>query len=150
MFDCFDGTLLKYFRDATAITADPPEKPSRTIAEIIDDIWANRDRDYNVRCLVKRLQRIEKEMALEARDMFAAYIPEGDMGRFAADLPAKIRNDFTATMQLLRNPAFQELLVELPSPRQDVRPGDRERGRGVVRVPHPRAARARTSSPKTT
>lgn len=114
VFDCFDGTLLKYFRDATAITADPPEKPSRTIAEIIDDIWANRDRDYNVRCLVKRLQRIEKEMALEAREMFAAYIPDGDMRRFAAGLPAKIRNDFTATMQLLRTPAFQELLMDYP------------------------------------
>jgi type I restriction enzyme, R subunit len=98
VFDCFDGTLLKYFRDATAITADPPERPSRTIAEIIEDIWANRDRDYNVRCLVKRLQRIEKEMTPEARDLFAAYIPNGDMGRFASDLPAKIRNDFTATM----------------------------------------------------
>lgn len=114
VFDCFDGTLLEYFRDATAITADPPEKPSRTIAEIIDDIWANRDRDYNVRCLVKRLQRIEKEMALEAREMFAAYIANGDMGRFAAGLPAKIRSDFTATMQLLRTPAFQELLTDYP------------------------------------
>ena len=122
VFDCFDGTLLKYFRDATAITADPPEKPSRTIAEIIDDVWANRDRDYNVRCLVKRLQRIEKEMAAEARDMFAAYIPDGDMGRFAACLPAKIRNDFTATMQLLRTPALQELLVDYPRrPRTFVR-----------------------------
>lgn len=114
VFDCFDGTLLKYFRDATAITADPPERPSRTIVEIIDDIWANRDRDYNVRCLVKRLQRIEKEMALDAREMFAAYILNGDMGRFAAELPAKIRNDFMATMQLLRNSAFQEILINYP------------------------------------
>src|SRR4029078_6195958 len=66
VFDCFDGTLLKYFRKATAITAEPPEKPTRTIAEIIEDIWANRDRDYNIRCLVRRLQRIDKEMAGDA------------------------------------------------------------------------------------
>lgn len=114
VFDCFDGTLLKYFRESTAITADPPEKPSRTIQEIIDDIWANRDRDYNVRCLVRRLQRIEKEMAAEARDLFAAWIPEGDVGRFAAGLPAQLHADFTGTMKLLRNPAFQELLVRYP------------------------------------
>jgi type I restriction enzyme, R subunit len=81
---------------------------------LIFAVWANRDRDYNVRCLAKRLQRIEKEMAAEAREVFAAYIPGGDTGRFAAGLPAQIRTDFTATMQLLRNPAFQELLVNFP------------------------------------
>src|SRR5207245_7241243 len=47
VFDCFDGTLLAYFRTATAITAEPPDKPVRTIAEIIDDVWTNRDRAYN-------------------------------------------------------------------------------------------------------
>src|SRR5690606_22519388 len=50
VFDCFDGTLLQYFREASAFTRDPPDKPSRTIKQIIDDIWQNRDRDYNVRC----------------------------------------------------------------------------------------------------
>jgi type I restriction enzyme, R subunit len=56
VFDCFDGTLLEYFKTATAITAEPPERETRTIAEIIEDVWNNRDRDYNVRRLVKRLQ----------------------------------------------------------------------------------------------
>lgn len=115
VFDCFDGTLLKYFREATAITADPPEKPARTIIEIIDDIWANRDRAYNVRCLVKRLQRIEKEMAPEARDKFAAFgIKDGDMGKFAADLPARLSKDFMGAMTLLRNKDFQHLLLNYP------------------------------------
>ena len=79
VFDCFDGTLLEYFRKATGITAEMPAQPSRTIAEIIEDIWQNRDRDYNTRCLVKRLQRIDKEMSGEAREMFAAFIPHGDL-----------------------------------------------------------------------
>jgi len=114
VFDCFDGTLLEYFRQSTAITADPPEKPARTVKEIIDDIWANRDRDYNIRCLVKRLRRIEKEMAPEARDLFAAWILDGDVGRFAAGLPARLRTDFMQTMKFLRNDAFQELLVNYP------------------------------------
>jgi type I restriction enzyme R subunit len=115
VFDCFDGTLLAYFRNSTGLTADPPEKPSRTIQEIIDDIWANRDRDYNVRCLVKRLQRIEKEMAGEARELFAAFgIEEGNVGRYAAQLPAALRRDFTGAMRLLRDEKFQELLVRYP------------------------------------
>jgi type I restriction enzyme R subunit len=119
VFDCFGGTLLQYFRSATAITADPPEKPTRTIAEIIEDIWDNRDRAYNVRCLVKRLQRIDKEMAPEAREMFAGFgIADGDIGRYARELPRNLEKDFTSAMKLLRDKDFQRLLVEYPSRRR--------------------------------
>jgi len=114
VFDCFDGTLLEYFRQSTAITAEPPDKPGRSISEIIEDIWANRDRQYNIRCLVKRLQRIDKEMAAEARDQFARFIPDGDMARFARDLPARFSADFTGVMKLLRDKAFQELIQTYP------------------------------------
>jgi type I restriction enzyme R subunit len=115
VFDCFGGTLLQYFRSATAITADPPEKPTRTIAAIIDDVWANRDRDYNVRCLVKRLQRIDKEMAPEAREHFAGFgIADGDIRHYARELPGNLEKDFTGAMKLLRDKDFQRLLVEYP------------------------------------
>jgi type I restriction enzyme R subunit len=118
VFDCFDGTLIEYFRKATPITAEPPEKESRTIAQIIEDIWANRDREFNVRCLVKRLQRIDKQMSGEARDLFAAYLPAGDVAKFAVSLPRRIREDFTDTMALLRNKDFQDLLVNYPRPKR--------------------------------
>lgn len=111
VFDCFDGTLLEYFKSATAITADPPQRETRSITEIIEDIWNNRDRDYNIRRLVKRLQRIEKEMSGEARDMFARYIEGGDLGRYASELPRKLTQAFTDTMSLLREKTFQDLLV---------------------------------------
>jgi type I restriction enzyme R subunit len=114
VFDCFDGTLLEYFRKSTAITAEPPDKPTRSIVEIIDDIWANRDRDYNIRCLVKRLQRIDKEMSAEARELLAAFIPGGDMQKFARELPAKVSADFAGVMKLLRDKAFQDLLQTYP------------------------------------
>lgn len=114
VFDCFDGTLLEYFRQATAITAEMPEPEFKTIVEIIEDIWANRDRDYNIRCLVKRLQRINKAMSAEAREMFAAYIPNGDLGKYATDLPNKLHKDFTGTMALLRDENFQDLLLNYP------------------------------------
>jgi type I restriction enzyme, R subunit len=109
--DCFDGTLLEYFKKGTAITAEPPERETRTVKQIIDDIWANRDRDYNIRCLVKRLQRIEKEMSGGARIQFAAFIPEGEVGRYAAELPENLRHDFTGAMKLLKDEVFQKLLV---------------------------------------
>jgi type I restriction enzyme R subunit len=118
VFDCFDGSLIEYFRNASAFTVEPPEKPSRTIGEVIEDIWQNRDRAYNTRCLVKRLQRIDKEMSGEGREAFKAFIPDGDLARFAKELPTKFAMGFTDTMQLLRRPEFQDLLVNYPRPKR--------------------------------
>jgi type I restriction enzyme R subunit len=118
VFDCFDGTLLEYFRQATSITAEAPDKSARTIQEIIEDIWNNRDREYNIRCLVKRLHRIDKQMAAEARAPFAAFIPNGDVARYARELPAALRRDFVGSMATLRDPAFQDLLVHYPRPQR--------------------------------
>jgi len=114
VFDCFDGSLLEYFRKATGITAEPPVKPSRTIAEIVEDVWQNRDREYNVGCLVKRLHRIDKRLSAEGRELFAAFVPGGDLAAYARALPNALRDDFAGTMALLRNAEFQDVLVNYP------------------------------------
>ncbi len=116
VFDCFDGSLLEYFKKTTGITAEPPQKPSRTISEIIEDVWENRDRDYNVGCLVKRLHRIDKEMSAEAREEFSAFVPDGDLANYARELRGKITSKFVDTMQLLLDERFQDLLVNYPRP----------------------------------
>jgi type I restriction enzyme R subunit len=116
VFDCFGGTLLEYFRQATGITAEPPERETRPIVQVIKDIWDNRDREYNSRVLVRRLQRIEKEMSGEARDKFAAFIPSGDLKKYAAGLARQLHEDFSGTMTLLRNENFQDLLVNYHRP----------------------------------
>lgn len=114
VFDGFDGTLLEYFRNASAFTREPPDKPSRSIKGVVDDIWNNQDRPYNVGCLVKRLQRIDKEMPGEARELFAAFVPEGDLAGFASKLKESVAKDFATTMKLLRNESFQDLLANYP------------------------------------
>ncbi|MDQ7780017.1 MAG: type I restriction-modification enzyme R subunit C-terminal domain-containing protein [Planctomycetota bacterium] len=119
VFDCFGGTLIEYFRQCTGITAEPPEQVSKSVVELIDDIWNNRDREYATRCLVKRLQRINKEMSAAARDGFAAFVPDGDLAGFARDLPNKLVGDFTGTMKLLRDKDFQRLLQTFRRTRQD-------------------------------
>ena len=114
VFDCFGGTLLEYFSQSTGITAELPERIYRTIPELIEDIWNNKDRDYNIRCLVKRFLRINKEMSGKAREMFAAYIPEGDLAAFARSLPKSLIDDFVGSMKLLRDKDFQKLLLNYP------------------------------------
>jgi type I restriction enzyme R subunit len=111
IFDCFDGSLIDYFRDTTDFKFDPPAKEPIPISTVIENIYQNVDREYNIKVLVKRLRRIEKDMSGEAREKFLAYIPGGDIGRFATQLSQRLRDDFTETMKLLRNKAFQNLLI---------------------------------------
>lgn len=118
VFDCFDGTLLAYFAKATGITADAPVGPTRSIRQIVEDVWNNVERDYNVRCLVKRLHRIDKQMSGEARRLFAGFIPDGDVARYARGLPAALEKGFIDEMKRLRDPAFQDLLENYPRPRR--------------------------------
>ena len=103
-----------YFKDVSNFKIESPQKPVLSIPQIIENIWQNIDRKYHSNVLVKRLRRIEKDMSGEARVQFAKWIPDGDIGKFAGDLLRSLREDFTETMKLLRNPKFQKLLVEYP------------------------------------
>ncbi len=116
VFDCFGGTLIDYFKGVTGVTAEPPKKEVKPIKKVIEDIWNNRDRAYNVRVLTKRLNRIDKEMSGEARDMFSAFVEKGDLNRFAISLERRLSDDFTGTMEILRNPDFLNLLENYPRP----------------------------------
>jgi type I restriction enzyme, R subunit len=116
VFDCFDGTLLAYFRNSTAITAEPLEADGKTIAQIIEEIWQNQDRDYNVRRLIRRLQRVHKQMSGDAQELFARFVADGDIGRYAEEMPAMLRESFAETMRVLRDTDFQDLLVNYPRP----------------------------------
>lgn len=116
VFDCFGGSLIEYFRKVTGVTAEPPLRETKSIIQVIDDIWNNRDRTYNTHILVKRLNRIDKEMSGAARDLFSAFIENGDLNRFAVTLERKLQEDFSGTMTFLRNPDFQNLLVNYPRP----------------------------------
>lgn len=113
IFDCFNGTLIEYFKNTTDFYVSL-QKEAVPLSEVIENIYQNIDRNYYTKVLVKRLRRIEKEMSGEARESFSAYIQDGDIGRFAGELPERLRTDFTGTMNLLRNKDFQNLLVNYP------------------------------------
>jgi len=118
VFDCFDGTLIRYFENTTDFKIELPEKEPVPIEHVIENIYQNVDRDFFIKVLVKRLRRIEHSMSAEAREQFAAFIPDGDMGQFAGKLPQLIRSEFTETMKILRNKAFLDLLVNYPRARR--------------------------------
>jgi type I restriction enzyme R subunit len=114
VFDCFDGTLFEYFRSTTGMTIEPVESDGKSINEIVEEVWRNEDRDYNVHRIVKRLQRIDKNMSGSARELFARFVPDGNVGHFAEDLPGALRSDFSGAMDVLRNAEFLQLCEEYP------------------------------------
>lgn len=111
IFDCFDGTLIEYFKNTTDFDVQVSSQEPVPIAQVIENIYQNIDRDYYTKVLVKRLHRIDRTMSGQAREQFSAFIPDGDLGKFAKELPGKIRIDFTNTLALLRQKNFQDLLV---------------------------------------
>ncbi len=109
VFDCFNGTLLEYFRQITGITVEAPVKPTRTIRDIVQDIANNVDTAYNIKVLSKRLQRISKSITQESRSEFN-YILEGtDIADFARDLPALLQKNWAETMRILQKESFLEI-----------------------------------------
>ena len=57
-------------------------------------------------------------MSGDARELFARFIPDGDIGRFAEELAAQLRESFSETMKLLQDPDFQKLLLNYPRPQR--------------------------------
>lgn len=114
-FTVFDAAgVLTYFEQASAFTVDSPAKPSVSIGQIIEAIYNNEDRDYNIRRLTKRLLRIDKHVSGEGRELFKRFIPDGDIAAFANSLPQALENNWAPTMSILRDPAFQDLLENYP------------------------------------
>lgn len=112
VFDCFDGTLFEYFKKVSNFKIEPPTKTPTPLPQIIENIYQNVDRAYYTSLLTKRLSRIEDKMSGKAREDFAAFIPNGDIGKFAEELAGNLKKDFTETMKLLKNEEFQKILQD--------------------------------------
>lgn len=110
-FDCFDGSLIDYFKNVSNFNFDELQTDVIPVDEIIRRINDNEDRDYNVNVFVKRLRRIEKKISGEGRREFERFIADGDIGKFTDNFKSSIQNDFSGTMKILNNKDFQKLLV---------------------------------------
>ncbi len=110
IFDCFDGTLIEYFKDVSNFQFSDVTYEPIPIEEVIRRINDNEDREHNVKVFIKRLRRIEKAMSSEARDQFKPYIENGDVGAFADKFNELIKKAFADTMDILNNKDFQNVL----------------------------------------
>ena len=111
VFDCFDGTLINYFKDVSNFDFEEIKNDVIPVEEVIRRINDNEERNYNVNIFIKRLRRIERNMSSEARTQFAAFIQDGDIGSFADNFKENIKRNFVSVMRTLNNKDFQKLLT---------------------------------------
>lgn len=118
VFDCFGGSLLEYFKQTTGITAEAPVKPTKTIREIVQAIADNQNRIYNVRVLLKRLQRISKNITQKSRNEFNCMLGE-DIADFAVKLEDNLSKNWTGTIKILQSEAFLQLCENYQRPKRE-------------------------------
>jgi len=117
VFDCFNGSLLEYFRKTTGITAEAPLKATRTIREIVQAIANNEDREYNIGVLSKRLLRISKNITQEGRLQFQ-YLLGCDIAEYAQTLHDRLEKKWGETIKTLQSDAFLDLCENYPRPQK--------------------------------
>jgi len=117
VFDCFNGSLLEFFRKTTGITAEAPIKATRTIKEIVQAIANNEDREYNIGVLSKRLHRISKNITQEGRLQFE-YILGCDIAEFSQNLYERLEQKWNETIKTLQSDAFLDLCENYPRPQK--------------------------------
>ena len=103
--------VVEYFKDVTDFPSPLSHKPSRTYKQIIDELNENKNREYNLKILTRRLKRISKSISSEGREKLTEFIDGGDLGKFSNELPDKLEDDFTNTMKILQDPSFQYQLT---------------------------------------
>lgn len=118
IFDCFGGSLIEYFAEVSSLKIEPLRQQSVSVKQVMENIVQNRDRQYYLKSFTKRLHRIHRGMSEEARQMFAQYIPDGDIGGFARSLPQRMETDLANTLNLLQNLRFQAVLENYPKAKQ--------------------------------
>jgi type I restriction enzyme R subunit len=117
VFDCFNGTLLEYFRKTTGITAEAPARATRSIREIVQAIADNEDREFNIGVLSKRLHRISKNITQQGREQFL-YILGCDIAEFAQTLCQRLEREWERTISTLQSDTFLDFCDKYPRPKK--------------------------------
>ena len=106
VFDCFDGTLIKYFKSVSSFAIEPPRGTPLTLPEVIENIWHNVDRDYHIKVLAKWLLRIDKDMNADALN------PKGRAEFALVNVSKKGHSCWVKITEYVRNCAAEQGITE--------------------------------------
>ncbi len=115
-YNVFDTLKLLEFMKKHKLSdfVEPPKSYYLKTQQVIKLIKKGFRREQNIDILVKKLQRIAKNISEEGIEEFASFIPEGNISKFASTLKENFRNSFTKTFEIFENPVFLDLLENYP------------------------------------
>ena len=119
-FTVFDAVgVVEYFKDATNFPEGTPTKPTKKYKDIINELANNKNREYNIKLLTRRLQRVAKNIGLEDREKISNHLKQVDIGQFASNLQENLTNNFGETIEILQNESLQYLLEHYQRAKDD-------------------------------
>ena len=115
-FVVFDTLKLLEFMKNNKLSEfiEPPQSQTLPIREVIDYVDKGFNREQHINIIVRKLQRIAKNVSEEGREQFAQFIPNSNITKFASELKENLQNNFTKTFSLFKNEVFLDLLENYP------------------------------------
>jgi type I restriction enzyme R subunit len=114
IFDCFGGTLVKYFAGATDFRTDPPRKKPVPVKGIITNILDQVDLEANLSTLTRRLFRLDRCVTPEGRERLEGFIAGSREGGLARSWTALWQSRQSEAINLLKDEQFQDFLENYP------------------------------------
>lgn len=115
-FTVFDTLNILEFMQQYNLSdfVEPPKSMMLPIKEVIKNVKKGFRRDENIDILVRKLQRIAKNVSEEGIEEFAKFIPDGDISVFASKLGEGLKTSFTKAFEIFENPVFLDMLENYP------------------------------------
>ncbi len=114
VFDCFNGSLVEYFADTTDFRFVPPRQQAMPLNQVVGNIVYDVDRERHLDMLNRRLHRVDRSIAPEAREQLDLYLDGASNKGLARTFQDLFDEQPEEALSLLQDEEFIDFLEDYP------------------------------------
>lgn len=114
VFDCFNGSLVQYFDDTTDFRFVPPRQQAMPLSQVVGNIVYDVERERHLDMLNRRLHRIDRSVAPEAREQLDLYLDGASNKGLARTFQDLFEKQPEEALSLLQDQEFIDFLENYP------------------------------------
>ncbi|BAQ60381.1 type I restriction-modification system [Geminocystis sp. NIES-3708] len=114
VFDCFNGSLVEYFADTTDFRFVPPRQQAMPLSQLVGNIIYDVDRERHLDMLNRRLHRVDRSIATEAREQLDLYLNGASNKGLARTFQDLFDEQPEEALSLLQDQEFIDFLEDYP------------------------------------
>jgi type I restriction enzyme R subunit len=114
VFDCFNGSLVEYFADTTDFRFVPPRQQAMPLSQVVGNIIYDVDRERHLDMLNRRLHRVDRSIAPEAREQLDLYLDGASNKGLARTFQDLFDGQPEEALSLLQDQEFIDFLEDYP------------------------------------